>query len=46
MIKMSNSSAGRASALGAGGTGFNPGPGHTKDFKNGTSCFLAWRSAL
>ena len=36
----------RASASGAGGRGFNPGPGHTKDFKNGTSGYLAWRSAL
>ena len=36
----------RASALGAGGRGFNPGPGHTKDFKNGTSGCLVWRSAL
>ena len=27
----------RASASGAGGRGFDPGPGHTKDFKNGTS---------
>ena len=26
----------RASASGAGGRGFDPGPGHTKDFKNGT----------
>ena len=36
----------RASASGAGGRGFDPGPGHTKDFKNGTSGYLAWRSAL
>ena len=39
----------RASALYAGGRGFDPGPGHTKDFKNDTSgylpCYLAWRSA-
>ena len=31
----------RASALGAGGRGFDPGPGHTKDFKNGTIGYLA-----
>ena len=36
----------RASASGAGGRGFDPGPGHTKDFKNGTSGYLAWRTAL
>ena len=36
----------RASASGAGGRGFDPGPGHTKDFKTGTSGYLAWRSAL
>ena len=36
----------RASASGAGGHGFDPGPGHTNDFKNGTSGYLAWRSAL
>ena len=36
----------RASASGAGGRGFDPGPGHTKDFKNGTSGYSAWRSAL
>ena len=30
---------GRASALWPGGCGFDPQPGHTKDFKNGTSCF-------
>ena len=36
----------RASASGAGGRGFNPGLGHTKDFKNGTNGYLAWRSAL
>ena len=35
-----------ASASEAGGRGFDPGPGHTKDFKNGTSGYLAWRSAL
>ena len=36
----------RASASVAGGRGFDPGPGHTKDFKNGTSGYLAWCSAL
>ena len=36
----------RASASGAGGRGFDPGPGHTKAFKNGTSGYLAWRSTL
>ena len=36
----------RVSASGAGGRGFDPGPGHTKDFKNGTSGYLAWCSAL
>ena len=36
----------RASALGARGRGLDPGPGHTKDFKNVTSGYLAWRSAL
>ena len=29
----------------AGGRGFDPRPCHTKDIKNGTRCFLAWRSA-
>ena len=28
------------------GCGFDPQLGHTKDFKNGTSCSFAWRSAL
>ena len=36
---------GRASALWPVGCGFDPRPGHTKDFKNGTSCSFAWRSA-
>ena len=43
----------RASASGAGGGGFDPGPRHTKDVKNGTkdvkngiSGYLAWRSAF
>ena len=29
-----------------GGCGFDPGPHHTKDVKNGTSGYLAWRSAF
>ena len=37
---------GRASALGAGGRGFDTWPRHTKGVKNGTSAYLAWRSAL
>ena len=37
---------GRASALWPGGCGFDPQPSHTKGFKNGTSCYFAWRSAL
>ena len=41
-----DSANGRASALGAGGRGFDPLPRHTKGFKNGTSGYLAWRSAL
>ena len=28
------------------GSGFNPLPSHTKDFKNGTQCFPAWHSEL
>ena len=36
----------RASALEAQGRGFDPGPHHTKDVKNGISGYLAWRSAL
>ena len=36
----------RASASEAGGHGFEPGPRHTKDVKNGTSGYLAWRSAF
>ena len=36
----------RASASGAGGRGFDPGPGHAKDFKNGTSGYLAWRLSI
>ena len=36
---------GRASALKRiGGCGFDPQPGHTKDFKNGTSCSRLARS--
>ena len=37
---------GRASASGAGGRGFDPGPRHTKGVKNGTSGYFAWCSAL
>ena len=32
------SSVGRVSAPRSGGTGFDPGPGHTKVVNNGTSC--------
>ena len=32
--------------MGAGSRGFEPGPCHTKDSKNGTSGYLAWRSAF
>ena len=35
----------RASALRVGGHGFDPRPGHTKDYKNGTQFLPAWRSA-
>ena len=41
-----DSANGRASASGAGGCGFDPGPRHTKGVKNGTSGYIAWRSAL
>ena len=41
-----DSANGRASASGAGGPGFDLGPRHTKGVKNGTSGYLAWRSAL
>ena len=41
-----DSANGRASTSGAGGRGFDPGPRHTKDVKNGTSGYLAWCSAL
>ena len=37
---------GRASALGAGGRGFESRPRHTKGVKNGTSSYHAWRSVL
>ena len=37
---------GRASPLWLGGCGLDPRPGHTKDFKNSTSCCFAWCSAL
>ena len=36
----------RASASRLGGRGFEPRPGHTKDFKNGTYCFLVRCSAF
>ena len=36
----------RASASEAGGRGFESGPRHTKDVKNGTSGYLAWRPAF
>ena len=41
-----DSLSGRASASGAGGRRFKTRPGHTKGIKNGTSSYLAWRSAL
>ena len=41
-----DSSSGRASASGAGGRRFETRPRHTKGIKNGTSGYLAWRSAL
>ena len=41
-----DSSSGRASASGAGGRRFVIRPRHTKGVKNGTSGYLAWRSAL
>ena len=41
-----DSANGRASASGAGGRGFDPGPRHTIGVKNGTSGYLAWHSAL
>ena len=46
-ISRTNGSAnGGASASGVGGRGYDPGPCHTKGVKNGTSGYLAWRSAL
>ena len=36
----------RASASRSGGRGFEPRPGHTKDFKNGTYCLLVRHSAF
>ena len=33
-------------SLRPGGCGFDLGAGHTKDFKNGTSCSFAWCPAL
>ena len=42
-----NRSVGRASALGTGGRGFDPRPGHTKDhYKNGTRTSRVGRLAL
>ena len=41
-----DSSSGRASASGAGGRRFETRPRHTKGVKNGTSGYIAWRSAL
>ena len=41
-----DSSSGRASASGAGGRRFETRPRHTKGVKNGTSGYLALRSAL
>ena len=41
-----DSANGRASASGMGGCGFDTWPRHTKGVKNGTSGYLAWRSAL
>ena len=37
---------GRASTLWQGGCRFDTWPGHTKEFKNRTSCSFAWHSAL
>ena len=36
----------RVLALHAGGSGFDPGPRHTKDVKNGTHCFSAKYPAI
>ena len=41
-----DSTNGRASASGARGRGFVSRPRHTKGVENGTSGYLAWRSAL
>ena len=41
-----NSANGRVSASGTGGCGFDTWPRHTKGVKNGTSGYLALRSAL
>ena len=38
IINRLGSSIDRALASSAGGTGFEPRPGHTKDFKNGSNC--------
>ena len=37
---------GRAPDSGAGGHQFDPQPGHTEDFKNGTNDCPPWRSGL
>ena len=36
----------RVSASGTGGSGFDPGPCHTKHIKDGASGYLAWCSAF
>lgn len=38
--------ASRVSALRLGGCGFDPWLGHTKDYKNGTHCLIAWYQGL
>ena len=45
LLQGPDSANGRASPSGAGG-GFESRPRHTKGVKNGTSSYLAWRSAL
>ena len=40
VLTQPGNSVGRASVSGTGGGGFKPQPGHTKVFKNGTSCSL------
>ena len=46
IVDQNSGSVGRAYALLQGGCGFDPQPSHTKDFKYGTGCSFAWRSAL